>query len=74
MPKKTNNRQKKSEISYQAMINWIEKAEQYKGLPESRLFIRNAETYAKSLLLNGSKNNMADALKRIETLKLHISQ
>ncbi len=72
MARKVSNCKNRAAISYHAMLNWIEKAEQYKGQPESRLFIRNAETYAKSLLHRDATMDMSAALIRIERLKQSI--
>lgn len=64
----------KIQVSYQAMCNWLDKAEAMKGQPESRLFIRNAEAYANRLKRIASKIDISKELHRLTQLKKQLSR
>ena len=71
MVNKSGKKQLKNKtiLSYEALLDWLEKAEKYQGTKESRLFIRNAENYAKSLQKAHEPIDISFELKRLQILK-----
>ncbi|MGD1945533.1 MAG: hypothetical protein ACFB0A_04500 [Croceivirga sp.] len=68
---KSGKRQAKDKTlrSYEALLDWLEKAEQHQGSKESRLFIRNAENYVKSLQKSQEPIDISHELDRLQRLK-----